>query len=152
VTNSNEGNGGGGTHTVDNIGSIDRVVFSFSTAVILDSLYLSAYGDTDITVYYQSGSSWLTLENNYGGTSSRTADVNALNVSALIWAVGAINPANSVSDSFKIKSVTFNQAPPPPPPPQVPDSGASLLLLVIGAGCLFCAKRTPVFSSKKAKD
>jgi len=147
VTNSLEGSGGGGTHTVDNIGSIDRVRFSFSTAVVLDAVSLAAYGDTDITAYYFAGGLWNVLEHNYGGYSSRSANINAGAVSASLWAVGALNPANGSSDSFKICSVTFNTLP-PPPPPSVPDSGGSLLLLAMGAGILVLAKgRAPIACS-----
>jgi len=148
VTNSNEGSGGSGTHTVDNIRSTDRIVFSFSTAVVLDSVFLRAYGDTDITAYYFSGGSWITLENNYGGSSSRTADINLAQVSATLWAVGALFPANGIADSFKLRNVTFDR-PNLPPPPQVPDSGGSFLLLAIGAGCLLCAKGGTVLSSSR---
>lgn len=134
---------------MDNLGSTDRVVFSFLAPVILNSVGLSAFGDTDITAYYFSAGSWNVLESNFGDSLSRIASINAGEVSASIWAVGALNPANGWPDSFKISSIAFSQ--PTPPPPSVPDSGGSLILLAIGAGCLVWAKsRTAVASSTSA--
>jgi hypothetical protein len=136
VTNSGEGSGGSGTHTTDNLGSFDRVVFSFSTAVILDKVKLTAYGDTDLTTSYWTGTTWSALEHNLGGSSSRTADINSGGVASYIWRVGAHYPTTQMNDSFKIKAITF-ELPPPQTTTTIPDAGSSLLLLAVGVGTLF---------------
>lgn len=133
VTNSTEGSGGSSTHTVDNIGSYDRVVFSFSTDVILDRIGLTAFGDTDITTFYFAAGVWSVLGNDLGGNASRTADINAGSVSASRWAVSALYPASVKDDSFKLSSITFDR-PPVSGPPAVPEAGYSLVLLALGMG------------------
>jgi hypothetical protein len=137
VTNRLEGSGQS-TYAVDSMGSYDRVVFSFSSPVILDMVGLSAVGDTDITAYYFSGGGWSILENNYGGTLSRTADINAGEVAASMWAVGALCPGNEGIDAFKINSITFSQSEVAAP---VADSGDNLILLAITLGILAIAQR-----------
>ncbi len=63
--------GSGDSHTVDNVSKFNRVVFDFSSSVILDKVGLSVYGDSDISIFYYSGSGWTFLEDNTGGTSNR---------------------------------------------------------------------------------
>jgi hypothetical protein len=137
VTNRLEGTGQS-TYAVDSMGSYDRVVFSFSSPVILDRIGLSATGDTDITAYYFSGGGWSILENNYGGTTNRMADINAGEVAASLWAVGALCPGNEGIDGFKINSITFSQSETAAP---VPDTGDNLILLAITLGILAIAQR-----------
>jgi hypothetical protein len=132
VTNRLETNGMS-TYMTDNMGSADRVIFSFSTPVVLETVGLSACGYTNIGVYYFSDSSWNLLENNFGGADSRIAGVNEGNASASLWAVGALNPEGAMMDAFDINSVSFSPA---SSSVAVPDSGGSLGLLAFGVGIL----------------
>jgi hypothetical protein len=144
VTNRLE-NGSSPGHTVDNnSNAIDRVVFSFSAPVILDSAYLSAYGDTDITIYYWASGAWVTLGNN-SGSGDRTADFNngAPAVDASLWAIGA--KVGNTDDYVKIKKITFQEG---PPRTQVPEAGSSLLMLTGGLGGLVLLSR--IFAKGKA--
>lgn len=131
VTNSGEGSGSSGRHTVDNSGWVDRVTFAFSSPVIFDRVYLSAYGDTDISVGYYSGGSWTFLEDNYGSSSSRWANVNSGEIVSDTWTVSALLPANGKADKFKIKKIDFEEV------TTVPDGGASIALLGLGLGSMF---------------
>jgi len=140
VTNGAEGSGSNGKHTVDNIGSNDRVVFAFDTEVNLNSVALTAYGDTDISVYYWDSGAWNFLENNHGGTSSRWVNVNNGDISSTTWAIGALFPANGSSDSFKIKKLSFEQ-PKIPPPHTVPASVNTLLALGLSVMSLGVLRR-----------
>ena len=145
VTNAAEILAGGGStlHTVDNLGGFDRVVFDFGASTVLQQIGLSAFGDTDITVWYYNASNvWTSLETNLGGYADRTATVNTLAQAASKWAVGAY--ILNTNDAFKINSVTFAFAPAPPAPTGVPDSGSTLLFLGFGMGLLFLAKRKAV--------
>lgn len=132
VTNRLETNGMS-TYMTDNMGSADRVIFSFSMPVVLETIGLSACGYTNIGVYYFSDGSWNLLENNFGGADSRIAGVNEGNISSSVWAVGALCPASATMDSFDINSVSFS---PSSSSVAVPDSGGSLTLLAIGVGIL----------------
>ena len=52
MTDSSEGTGGGNTHTVDNSGRDNYVLFEFSETVIVDSAFLGyVVGDSDLTVW-----------------------------------------------------------------------------------------------------
>lgn len=128
-------------HTVDNLNGYDRIVFDFLSSVELDEVGLRQYGDTDISVYYYSGSAWSLLETNNGGSVNRTANVNNATVrtSATKWAIGTGSPLDNY-DYFKVSSIKFN-APVSAPPVMVPDAGGSLLLLAIGMGVLVRLQR-----------
>jgi hypothetical protein len=138
VTNDWE-TGSSPSHTVDNLNGYDRVVLDFGASVVLDKVGLTAFGDTDINVYYYSGSAWSLLETNSGSSVNRTADVNSGLVAASKWAIGAGIPSGN-NDDFKISNVTWTSAP-PPPPVSAPDSGSTLVLLSIGTGLLFLLKK-----------
>jgi hypothetical protein len=137
VTNNWE-SGSYPSHTVDNLNGYDRVVFDFGSSVVLDSVGLAAFGDTDITVYYYTGSVWTNLESNAGGSSDRVADVNSAAVAASKWAIGTGIPSGN-NDDFKIKNLTVIT--PTPPPTSVPETGSTLLMLGAGTGLLLLAKR-----------
>ena len=94
VTDSSEGNGASNnSHTVDNSGRDNYVLFEFSESVVVDSAFLGyVVGDSDLTVWIGSTvdpfNTHLTLsdavltglgftEVNTGGSSTRTADLNA---------------------------------------------------------------------------
>ena len=93
--------------------------------MIFDSTRLTAFGDSDISVYYFASGIWNPLENNYGRSYSRTADVNSGNISSTGWAIGGLFPANVYGDSFKIRNIKFER---------VPDGGGTLILLAMAMG------------------
>lgn len=139
-------------HTVDNSGKFEFVLFSFSKAVDINSAYLSAFGDTDITFWTSAseitsltGKTLSTLntlgfgtgtENN-GSTSSRTAALSGTNVRSLL--LGASTTRYSTADYVKIKNlvITPGTVPPPPPPNGVPEPSTFGLLgaSLVGLGC-----------------
>ena len=52
MTDSSEGTGGNNTHTVDNVGRDNYVLFEFSETVIVDSTFLGyVVNDSDLTVW-----------------------------------------------------------------------------------------------------
>lgn len=130
-------------HTVDNSGKFEFVLFSFSKPVNINSAYLTAYGDTDITFWTSasqvtslSGQSLASLGAlgfgsaiaNNGGTSSRTAILSGANVRSLL--LGASITNFSTADYVKIKDlcITPGTTPPPPPPSGVPEPSTFGLL------------------------
>ena len=139
---------------IDNTGSFDRVVFSFSTSVILDSakLWQSGSNDTDITIFAYYNSAWSLVESQTGTGQDRTANVNNTTppISATKWAIAASVLAGdqNSADAFRVKEITFTAAPETraPAPSPVPDSGSGILLSSIGIGMLALVKR---FSGKK---
>ncbi|MBJ7425007.1 MAG: hypothetical protein JHD23_11010 [Akkermansiaceae bacterium] len=137
---------------IDNTGYFDRVVFSFSADVILDSakLWQSGNDDTDISIFAYYNSAWSLVESQTGGGADRTADINNGNpaISASKWAIAASVLAGdqSSADAFRVKEITFTAAPETRAPNPVPDTGSGLLLSSIGIGMLALVKR---FSGKK---
>jgi hypothetical protein len=135
---------------IDNNNYFDRVVFSFSADVILDSakLWQSGNDDTDISIFAYYNSAWSLVESQTGGGADRIADINNGNpaISASKWAIAASVLAGDQRsiDTFRVKEITFTAAPAPRAP--VPDTGSGLLLSSIGIGMLALVKR---FSGKK---
>ena len=137
---------------IDNNDYFDRIVFSFSADVILDSakLWQSGNDDTDISIFAYYNSAWSLVESQTGGGADRIADINNGNpaISASKWAIAASVLAGDQSsiDYFRVKEITFTAAPAPRGPSPVPDTGSGLLLSSIGIGMLALVKR---FSGKK---
>jgi hypothetical protein len=137
---------------IDNTGSFDRIVFSFSTSVILDSakLWQSGSADTDITIFAYYNSDWNLVESQTGTGADRTANINngTPPISATKWAIAASVLAGdqSPADAFRVKEITFTAAPETRAPNPVPDTGSGILLSSIGIGMLALVKR---FSGKK---
>lgn len=141
-----------GSAEIDNAIHFDRVVFSFSTSVILDSAKLTQIvsGDTDITIFAYYGSAWRLVESQTGTGLDRTANINngTPPISAMKWAVAAsvLAADQNPTDSFRVQSITFAAAPETTAPNPVPDTGSGILLSSIGIGMLALVKR---FSGKK---
>ncbi|MBL8703595.1 MAG: PEP-CTERM sorting domain-containing protein [Rhodospirillales bacterium] len=76
VTDTAEGSGGNGAHTVDNNNRINFIVFEFAQAVAIDTIMLTSYGDADISVWVgnkAAGNDFTgseTFANNLGGLTS----------------------------------------------------------------------------------
>ena len=126
VTDRSEGDGGNGTHRVDNIHRDNYVLFEFSEDVVVDKAFLdSVSGDSDLSVWvgsvpgafanHQSLSdaflSGLDLSEHNNTTSSYTrwADVNAGEVSGNVLVLAASTADTTPDDRFKIRKVKFQQ-------------------------------------------
>ncbi len=134
VTDSSEGDGANPKHKVDNIGgTVNYVMFEFSTPVIVDRVFLDAIGvDSDLSVWvgtktnaYSShntlSDSFLTslgpVEENLTSltATSRWADINSGAVSGNVLVIAALASDTSPEDEFKISKLDISCAPPPPP-------------------------------------
>ncbi len=118
VTDSSEGTGSGNTHTVDNLGRNNYILFEFSQGVTIDTAFLGyVAGDSDIRVWignannafnnhYTLSDSFLSglgfSEVNVGGGSTRTADLNAGHLTGNILVISANTGDTSPNDQFKI--------------------------------------------------
>ena len=148
IYNSNDN-----SHTVDNSGRTDFVVFQFSQAVDLNRINLTAYGDTDATIRYGNvGGLWnanpglhldpmaqlLALTPNSfavpGGNSSGWRNVNGSNATANWWVISAAAPnPDSYKDYFKIKALDLTAAAVPEP--------STWMMMILGIGAIGAASR-----------
>lgn len=140
VTNSS----GDGSHTVDNVGYSDYVVFEFSSPVNVTSYYLNRFDDADSTWYVGN------LAPGFDFTGKTLAQVNALGLTmgTNSWtSPGDTSPLETLStgvlgnyliiaarlesgdrdDNFKIRTITATQ----PQTPAVPEPST---LLLFGSG------------------
>jgi len=118
VTDTSEGTGSGNTHTVDNLGRENYILFAFSQAVTVDTAFLGyVVGDSDVKVWignannaftnpYTLSNAFMgslgTVEVNLGAGSTRTADINAGNATGNILVIAANVGEASPNDQFKI--------------------------------------------------
>ncbi|TXH83196.1 SdrD B-like domain-containing protein, partial [Thauera aminoaromatica] len=119
VTDSSE-SGSGSTHTVDNYGRDNYIVFQFSQDVVVDKAFLGyVVGDSDMTVYVGSTKAPITAMNNAvlagmslkefndtGSTSARWADFNAGDVQGNVLILAARDDGHS-TDYFKVEKLVF---------------------------------------------
>ena len=138
-----DGLGLGNSHTVDNNGKHDLIVFRLPNSLYLPvSVFLDAFNDTDIDVWV--GGNGLSFSNftslsyatlsangftscsagNSGGTSDRTANFSSCNLAGQYLIIGADNSGSN--DEFKITSLTAN-ASPSHAPSNVPEPSAMIL-------------------------
>ena len=130
VTDSSE-DGSEPSHSVDNVGRDNFLLFEFSQPVIVDRAFLgwvSSDSDLNIWVGNSTGlplddsvlSSFGFTEENLGSSSTRWADFNSGQVAGTAFVVSA--HLADTKDQFKINKLEFCKpdcAPPPPPPPPV---------------------------------
>ncbi|WP_165440603.1 SdrD B-like domain-containing protein [Rubripirellula amarantea] len=129
VTDSSEGNGGNGTHRVDNVGRDNFVLFEFSEDVVVDQAFLdSVVTDSDLSVWIGtvpnayanhnslSDSFLSNLElnevNDTSSSSSRWANINGSEVAGNILVLAASTVDQSPEDRFKIRKVKFQNVTP----------------------------------------
>ncbi|MDO9107227.1 MAG: SdrD B-like domain-containing protein [Methylovulum sp.] len=121
VTDSSEGNGGGNTHTVDNTGRDNYVLFEFSTTVVIDKAYLAyVLNDSDMKIWIGSFADPFNQHLNlndavlqqFGFTelnqstlnTRRWADMNAQGVLGNTLIIAA-DTTDTAGDSFKIQQL-----------------------------------------------
>ncbi len=124
VTDSGEGNGGGDTHVVDNVGGRDNyIVFRFSESVVLDRALLQyVRGDSDISVWIGNTNSPVTSlsdaflsglgfneVNDTTLTGDRWANVNAGLVAGNTVVIAASTADTTPDDGFKLRSLEVNK-------------------------------------------
>jgi hypothetical protein len=123
VTDGSEGSGANNQHTVNNSGRNNYVLFEFSESIVVDSAFLGyVVGDSDVSVWIGSTTdpfnNHLTLsdsvlsnlgftEVNTGGSSARTADLNAGQFTGNVLVIAA--KIGETNDYFKIEKVAFQK-------------------------------------------
>jgi hypothetical protein len=129
VTDEIEGNGSNNTHTVDNVGRDNYVLFEFSEQVIVDSAFLGyVVDDSDVKVWIgtlpDAFNSHQTLSDavlsSLGFTevnladhgNSRTADLNAGELSGNVLVIAADPGDTTPDDRFKIELLKVVKATP----------------------------------------
>ncbi|MBP3960447.1 hypothetical protein J8F10_34910 [Gemmata sp. G18] len=125
VTDTSE-SGSSNSHTVDNSGRDNYVLFEFSENVVIDSAFLGyVVGDSDLTVWIgtKTGAfnSHLALsdgllaslgftEVNLGGSSTRTANLNAALLAGNVLVIAA--KTGDSDDNFKIETLCLQKVKP----------------------------------------
>ncbi|OJJ11378.1 hypothetical protein BI308_25920 [Roseofilum reptotaenium AO1-A] len=119
VTDNSEGNGGNGTHRVDNVSEKNYILFEFSEEVVVDRAFMnSIINDSDITYWVVTQdnafnnhnvlsdnflSNLAFTEDNYtNSSSSRWADINAGEVSGNVLVIAAATSDPTPEDRFKL--------------------------------------------------
>ena len=155
------------SHTVDNYGTKDFVLFQFDRAVELVNAQFNTgwhnMYDTDATIGFDvnnlgwasppnwaglSQASQLTTFDLYGSGSAGNSgnsyrDINPSNVTGNMWLIGASfsNPDQNY-DGFKIEKLTFNQPTPTPRTPlPEPSTWAMMLIGFLGLGGAMRSRR-----------
>ncbi len=122
VTDSSEKSGSGNSHTVDNTGRDNYVLFEFSTAVVVDKAYLGyVLNDSDAKVWIGTFNSPFnhhlklsdSVLSHFGFTelnqttlsSARWADLNAQEISGNTLIIAADTTDKSPEDNFKIQQL-----------------------------------------------
>ena len=125
VTDGSE-NGSNDTHTVDNIGRDNYVLFEFSQNVVVDSAFLGyVVGDSDLKIWIGTKTdpfnNHLTLSdavlaglgftevNETTLTTTRLADLNAGGLAGNVLVIAANTGESTKDDRFKIEKLTFGQ-------------------------------------------
>jgi hypothetical protein len=124
VTDGSE-NGSSDTHTVDNSGRDNYVLFEFSQNVVIDSAFLGyVVGDSDLKVWIGTKTDPFTTHqtlsdsflsslgfsevNETTSSSTRTADLNAGGIAGNVLVIAANTGEPTPEDKFKIQKLTFS--------------------------------------------
>ncbi len=122
MTDASE-SGSGDTHTVDNVGQLNYVLFEFSQQVLVDAAFLGyVVGDSDLTAWIGNVPNAFTNRqtlsdsflaglgfrevNTTTATSARTADLNAGGIRGNILVIAAQVDDTTPEDFFKIANLT----------------------------------------------
>ena len=143
--------GGDDSHTVDNSGNVDILVFQFNKVVTVDKIGLVSFGDTDIN--YAIGSTTTPFSGtlsipNYaafnalfgttilsnGSGSDENRDINPNNLSGNLFYVAAAFSNSGSNDSFKVSGITYTATPAVPEP-------ATWGMMICGLGLAGAAMR-----------
>ena len=122
---------GSDPHTVDNYSDrIDGVKFSFSESVAFKSVDLADYNDTDISVFYRQGNTWIWVEDDWVGNPA-TRYVNDGHIFASEWLISASTHSwdQDPTDKFKIGGISVKTA-------SVPDESNTLMLFSVSVGLM----------------
>ncbi len=119
VTDRAEGAGSGNTHTVDNVGRVNYIIYQFSQNVVVDKAFLGyVSGDSDLTAWIGTSSTSLTNlsdsllagmlkeNNNTNLSTTRWADLNAGASEGNILVIAASTSDTTPDDYFKVQSLT----------------------------------------------
>ncbi len=135
-----------GSHTVDNDGYTDFVAFYFNEEVDIQSVFLSSFGDTDMTAWIGTvpgipsftGQNFDDLDFNYGDSFDNTgsnvdrlASFGADSEHGNLLVVAALRDSSGISDLFKIKALyaeAIVTEPDDPPPSNTVASPSSLMV------------------------
>ncbi|WP_168215728.1 SdrD B-like domain-containing protein [Roseimaritima ulvae] len=123
VTDSSEGSGGSNTHTVDNVGRDNYVLFEYSEQVVVDAAYLGyVVNDSDLTIWIGNStvpltglsdavltSLGFTEVNLTNSSSARWADLNAGEVAGNVLVIAAKTDDATPEDRFKIEHVKVHR-------------------------------------------
>jgi hypothetical protein len=112
------------SHTIDNSGLVDILVFQFDKVVTVDKLGIAEFGDTDLNysigstvtpflgtlsfanlAAFNSAFGSTILSNGSGVNENR--DINAGNLSGNLFYVAAAFSSSGSNDSFKINGITY---------------------------------------------
>ena len=127
VTDSSEGSGSGDSHTVDNVGRDNYVLFEFSQTVVVDKTYLGyVVGDSDVKVWIGTvngafdshialtdavlSSMGFTEVNSTTLTTARWADLNANGFAGNVLVIAANTTGGDCNDNFKIDQLVVSTA------------------------------------------
>ncbi|MCW2393276.1 hypothetical protein M2336_001788 [Sphingobium sp. B1D7B] len=118
------GQGGDDSHTVDNNGYVDILVFQFDKIVTIDKIGLVSFGDTDIN--YAVGSTNVAFNSTFtianystfnslfgptilsnGNGQDQNRDINPNNLSGNLFYVAAAFSNSGSNDSFKVNGLTY---------------------------------------------
>ncbi len=126
VTDRSEGDGRSSTHTIDNVGRINYVIYEFSEKVVVDKAFLGyVIGDSDLTAWIGSLDGPVNLSNPLAGltkevndtssTSARWADINSAQAEGNVLVVAARLPdstrgsvGDNTPDYFKIEKLVVS--------------------------------------------
>lgn len=174
VINSQEGNGSGNSHTIDNLNRTDFIILQFDKKVVLSDATFTAYKqtnynytDTDATIGWgntnQAWNSNLNLttlaglnsviaagnrytSGNNGTQGSNTRNIDPLMWSGNVWIVSAamVNPDGKY-DSFKFNYLNYTTKMPVPEP-------ATWMMMIAGFGMIGSTmrRRKPVALTAEA--
>ncbi|WP_198320983.1 SdrD B-like domain-containing protein [Azohydromonas aeria] len=120
VTDSSE-SGSGVTHTIDNVGRYNFVVYQFSQSVVVDKAWLGyVYNDSDLAAFVGNSATSLTSlsdsallamsyeANDTTSTTTRWADLNSAGVAGNVLVIGASISDSTPDDYFKVSQLTVS--------------------------------------------